>query len=122
MSHATADLLLQHLLLHVLSEADADKYSFQSFRSGFACALLAAGCPPAAIQALARWSSEGSLKVCGKLSPSNCAAWIAEDSTQRADSITTRHMPPLIGEYAIMEPFLNAGRIFKRADARSSAS
>jgi hypothetical protein len=122
MSHATVDLLLKHLLRCVLPEVESDKYSFHSFRSGFACALLAAGCPPGTIQALARWSSEESLKVYARLNPSDYAAWITKASTQRTDSTTTRHMPPLIDEYVIMESFLAAEDIFKRADARFAAS
>jgi hypothetical protein len=54
-----------------MPEADACKYSFQSLRVGFACALLAAGCPPATIQALARWSSAGSLKIYARLNPAD---------------------------------------------------
>jgi hypothetical protein len=92
------------------------------FRSGFACALLATGCPPATIQAVARWSSEECFKVYARLNASDFAAWITMASTQRTDSTTTRHMPPLIDEYVIIEFFFNAGDIFKRADTRSSAS
>jgi site-specific recombinase XerD len=54
-----------------MPEADACKYSFQSLRVGFACALLAAGCPLATIQALARWSSAGSLKIYARLNPAD---------------------------------------------------
>jgi hypothetical protein len=110
------------LVLHVLPEAEAGKYSFKSYRSGFARAFLAACCPPAMIQALACWSSEDSLKVYARPNPSYYAVWITEASTQGADSTTTRHMPPLIDKYVIMESFLNADDIFKRADSRSSAS
>jgi hypothetical protein len=110
------------LLIQVLPEAQVDKQSFRSFRSGFAYALLTAGCPPAAIQALARWSSEEPLKVCARLNPSDYAAWINKVSTQQTDSTITRHMPPLTDEYVTMEFFLNAGDILKRADARFSAS
>ena len=49
MSHGTVDRFLGLLLRPVLPEAEAKKYSFHSFRVGFACALLAAGCPPATL-------------------------------------------------------------------------
>ena len=74
------------------------------------------------IQALARWSSEESLKVYARLNPSDYAAWITKASTQRTDSTTARHMPPLIDEYVIMESFLAAEDIFKRAEARFATS
>ena len=60
--------------------------------------------------------------VYARLNPSDYAAWITKASTQRTDSTTTRHMPPLIDEYVIMESFLAAEDIFKRADARFAAS
>ena len=51
-------MYLDHLLdVHVPAEKVAS-YSVHSLRIGFACALLAAGCPYDMIQALARWRSD----------------------------------------------------------------
>jgi hypothetical protein len=57
MSHATVDRLLKKLHRVELPEAEAAKYSFHRFKVGFASALAVAGCPPATIRALARWSA-----------------------------------------------------------------
>jgi len=55
------------------------------FRSGFTCALLAAGCSPAAFQALTRWSSDEPLNVYARLIPSDHVAWITKAPTHRTD-------------------------------------
>ena len=57
MSHGTVDRYLGLLLPLLMPEAETVKYSFHSSRVGVASAPLAAGCPPATIQAFARWSS-----------------------------------------------------------------
>ena len=69
MSHGTVDRYLGLLLRSLLPEAEPVKYSFHSSRVGFASAPLAAGCPPATIQAFARWSS------CSAPTPSPRAAF-----------------------------------------------
>ena len=118
MSHATVDLLLELLLLAFLPEAEAAKCSFHSFRIGFACSLLAAGCPPATIQALARWRSAESLEVYARLNPSDYAAWVSKALSQRTDSITTRRLPrpPLIDESIIVASFSEASSHFDQAE------
>ena len=120
MSHSTVDLLLRHLLLCVLPEDEAAKYSFHSFRSGFACALLAAGCPPATIQALARWSSEESLKVYARLNPNDYGCWISKAMLQRTESTTTRHLPPLIDDFTMYASFHASDDLFKRAECAAT--
>lgn len=122
MSHSTVDLYLKHLLRRIMPEADACKYSFHSLRVGFACALLAAGCPPATIQALARWSSAESLKIYARLNPADYASWISKAMTQRTDSTSTRHLPPLIDEYDIIATFPGSESIFARAEAGARRS
>ena len=101
-----------------MPEADAAKYSFHSFRVGFACALLAAGCPPATIQALARWSSAESLAVYARLNPADYAGWVSKALLQRTDSVTTRRLPPLplIGDFGIVASFATAERTFERIE------
>jgi hypothetical protein len=99
-----------------MPEAEACKYSFHSFRVGFACALLAAGCPPATIQALARWSSAESLAVYARLNPSDYAGWVSKAMLQRTNSVTTRRLPPvpIIDDFEIVASFATAERTFER--------
>ena len=47
------------LSTYVLGAEEAKKYSLHSFRSYLACALMAAGCSDAQIQAALRWASDG---------------------------------------------------------------
>jgi hypothetical protein len=61
-----------------MPEAGACKYSFHSSRVGFSCALLAAGCPPATIRALARWNSAESLKIYARLNLADYVSWISK--------------------------------------------
>jgi hypothetical protein len=91
-THSTVDRLLGHLLqLHFPTTASS--YSFHSFRIGFACCLLAAGCAPGTIQALARWSSPASLAIYARINPEVYASWVAKSLSQDATSITTRRLP-----------------------------
>jgi len=95
MSHGTVDRYLGLLLRSLMPEAEPVKYSFHSSRVGFASAPLAAGCPPATIQAFASWSS----------------------------SITTRRFPPLpiIDEFDIASSFATSARTFARIERRQGA-
>jgi hypothetical protein len=103
-------------------EAEACKYSFHSFRVGFAC-VLAAGCPPATIQALARWSSAESLAVYARLNPADYAGWVSKALLQHTDSVTTRRLPPLplIGDFEIVASFATAERTFECIERRQGA-
>ena len=116
MSHATVDRLLGLLLRTFLPEDEAKVYSFRSFRVGFACALLAAGCDLAAIQALARWRSTEDLAIYARLNPADYAAWVSMALSQTTDSITTRRLPrlPLLDEFELMANFATADAIFTR--------
>jgi hypothetical protein len=118
LSHATVDLLLELLLLAFPPKAEAAKYSSHTPRIGFACSLLAAGCPPATVQALARWRSIEPLEVYARLSPSDYAAWVSKALSQRTDSITTRRLPrpPLIEESIIVASFPEASSHFDQAE------
>jgi len=82
MRHSSADSLLGHLLKLHLGD-DAVRFSFHSFRIGFACTLLAAGCDGFTIQALCRWKSPESLKVYARLNPDDY------------ESTTTRNLPTI---------------------------
>ena len=100
--HSTVDTFLEHLLrLHF--GADAVKYSFHSFRIGFACALLAAGCDPFTIQALARWRSVESLRIYARMNPDVYAGWITKAYAQRASSTSTANLPTIDNHDAIAQ-------------------
>ena len=76
------------------------------------------GCPPATIQALARWRSAESLEVYARLNPSNYAAWVTKALYQRTDSITTRCLPrpPPIDESIIAASFSAAFSLLDKAE------
>ena len=90
--HSTVDTYLG-LLLKLHFGAEASKYSFHSFRIGFACALLAAGCDPYTIQALARWRSVESLRIYARMNPDVYAGWVTKALSQRASSTSTANLP-----------------------------
>jgi hypothetical protein len=92
-THSVVDRLLGHLLRVHLPEHTANNYSFHSFRIGFACALLAAGCPYDMIQALARWSSAESVKIYARLNPSDYSSWVTKALNQSTPSTTTANLP-----------------------------
>jgi hypothetical protein len=114
MPHATVGRLLKQLLRVELPEAEAANYCFHIFRIGFASALLAAGCPPATIQALACWSSAESLATYTRLKPSEYAGWVSKALLQRTDSTSTRNLPrlPLIVDFDIFATFSTASGHF----------
>ena len=92
MHHSTVDTYLGHFLkLHL--GAAAGKYSFHSFRIGFACALLAAGCDLYTIQALARWRSPESIRIYARMNPDVYAGWVTKSLQQRASSVSTANLP-----------------------------
>jgi integrase len=101
---------MKQLLRVELPEAGAAKYSFHSFRVRFASSLLAAGCPPATIQALARWSSAESFAIYARLNPPEYAGWVSKALLQRTDSISTRNLPrlPLIDDFDFFATFSTA--------------
>ena len=91
MRHSTVDTYLSYFLrLHLGTVAK--NYSFHSFRIGFACALLAAGCDVYTIQALARWRSPESIRIYARMNPEVYAAWITRSLTQRATSTSTANL------------------------------
>ena len=95
LTHSALDTYLGHLLRIHLPPAKAATHSFHSFRIGFACALLAAGCPPTTIQALARWRSPQSLAIYARINPADYTRWITAASNQHATSTSTRNLPVL---------------------------
>jgi len=99
--HSTVDRILGHLLRFHLPPQTASNYSFHSFRIGFACSLLAAGCPYDMIQALARWSSVESVKIYARLNPSDYSSWVAKALLQNTPSTTTANLPVIDAHDAI---------------------
>ena len=94
MRHSTVDTLLGHFLkLHL--GAAAGMYSFHSFRIGFACALLAAGCDIYTIQALARWRSVESIRIYARMNPEVYSDWVERSLKQRASSTSTANLPTI---------------------------
>ena len=89
-------------------------YSFHSFRIGFACALLAAGCPYDMIQALARWRSVESVKIYARINPSDYTTWVSQALLQDTTSHTTARLP-VIDAHGIVATFGLATNFF--ADA-----
>ena len=99
--HSTVDTYLGHLLdVHVPAEKVAS-YSFHSFRIGFACALLAAGCPYDMIQALARWRSDKIVAIYARLNPGDYTAWVAKALLQETTSTTRTRLPIIDAREAV---------------------
>ena len=94
MRHSTVDTYLGHFLKLHLS-AVARMYSFHSFRIGFACALLAAGCDIYTIQALARWRSVESIRIYARMNPDVYSSWVERSLKQRASSTSTANLPTI---------------------------
>ena len=97
-SHSAVDTYLCHLLHLYLSVEEASKYSFHSFRIGFATALLAAGCSHDTIQALARWRSEKSILIYGRMDAPMYCDYVDKALQQNTMSITGRRLPFAIDE------------------------
>jgi len=96
--------------------ADINNYSFHSLRIGFACALLAAGCPYDMIHALARWRSAEIVKIYARLNPSDYTSWVSKALTQQATSRTTARLPT-IDAHGIVATFGLAGQLLRNAVA-----
>ncbi len=121
MTHSTVDTYLTHLLLVHMSAAEAEQYSFHSFRIGFATALLAAGCSHEKIQALARWRSEESILIYGRMDPEEYTKWISAALLQETSTITGRRLPFAIDADQIVATFAAAESCFTAADRTLSA-
>jgi hypothetical protein len=67
-----------------LKKLKASTNPYHSFRIGFACYFLAAGCPPATIQTLARWRSVESLAIYARMNPADYTAWVTKAFTRSA--------------------------------------
>jgi integrase len=115
-THSTVDTYLTHLLRLHVPASEVGSYSFHSFRIGFACALLAAGCPYDMIQALARWRSAESVKIYARINPDDYTAWVSAALAQTTTSRTTARLP-IIDAHGVVATFGVAGRLFQNAAA-----
>ena len=115
-THSQVDTYLTHLLRLHMPASRVSAYSFHSFRISFACALLAAGCPPGMTQSLVRWSSQESLKIYARLNPSDYVAWTSKALLQTTDSTTGARLPCAIDADALYATFPDAARLFGRAE------
>ena len=116
MTHSTVDSMLGHFLRLYMSAERARDFSFHSFRIGFACCLLAAGCPYDMIQALARWRSAKSAKIYARLNPEAHTAWVTKSLQHQASSTTGRRLP-VIDADEMVATFAAAETFFSRASA-----
>ena len=108
MSHSLVDTYLNHLLLLHLDPTEARRFSFHSFRIGFATALLAAGCSYDTIQALARWRSTESILIYARMDETAYCDFVTSALQQHTTSVTGRALPFAIDNDTLMATFLNA--------------
>ena len=86
--HGLLDMRLKQLLAAIgVSEAEAKRYSWHSFRIYLACALLAAGADAPTIQALLRWRSAEALKLYARMNAEVYAGWLSSASTADISSV-----------------------------------
>ena len=114
MTHPVLDKHLSRLLRVLMTSKEAERYSFHSFRIGFACALLEAGCSYDMIQALARWKSTQSIVIYARLEPHAYADWVDKAMLQSASSTTARHLPTINDDVRIAS-FAQASAHFERS-------
>ena len=118
-THSSVDTYLGHLLRHCVDPADTNSYSFHSFRIGFACALLAAGCPYDMIQALSRWRSAESVKIYARINPNDYTDWVQRALLQQTTSRTTARLP-VIDAHDMIATFGMASHLFAQDPGSSS--
>ena len=118
-SHSTVDTYLHHLLRLHLSKAEAERFSFHSFRIGFATSLLAAGCSHDTIKALARWSSDESILIYARMDPEVYTSWVKKALSQETASITGLRLPFAIDNDDAMATFSKAEADFASAVANA---
>ena len=91
--HGRMDDLLNAALLHYYGPGIAGTHSWHSLRSGLACALKAAGCPPEEIQLICRWVNPDSLRAYARIGSSQFISWVDKAEKALVDSIQTANLP-----------------------------
>jgi hypothetical protein len=99
--HERLDDLLNDALLCLFGAGVRDTHSWHSLRSGLACALKAAGCPPDEIQLICRWLNPASLRAYARLGTSTFISWVDAAEKAVADSVQTSSLP----KYDLCEGF-----------------
>ena len=96
-THGALDALLHGLLRLWMSAEEAARYSWHSFRSFLACALLAAGKDAATIQCLLRWKTAEALSLYARINPSTYGGHIADAMGADVESVraTWSHRVPV---------------------------
>ena len=96
-SHGALDALLHGLLRLWMSAEEAARYSWHSFRSFLACALLAAGKDAATIQCLLRWKTAEALSLYARINPGTYGGHIADAMGADVESVraTWSHRVPV---------------------------
>ena len=95
MRHHDMDMVLNALLRVFLTEVEAQRYSWHSWRVGLACALLAAGAPEGVILALCRWRSAASLLIYARYDTEAPTRWRDAAAAEVPTSIQTPNLPAL---------------------------
>jgi hypothetical protein len=93
--HKTADMLFKLLATEALGATVAATLSLHSARVWLACALLAAGYSPSAIQAYCRWKSAESVKIYARTNPEDYAKTLLGVMDAEVTSISTHNLPTL---------------------------
>ena len=93
LTHARMDDLLDKALRALFGNEKAGTYSWHSLRSGLACALKAANCPPAEIQLICRWLNPESLRAYARLGTSQFVTWVDAAERVAVDAVQTSNMP-----------------------------
>ena len=99
--HERMDDLLNAALLHVFGAGVMNTHSWHSLRSGLACALKAANCPPDEIQLICRWLNPASLRAYARLGTSTFVTWVDAAEKAVGDSVQTSNLP----KYNLCEGF-----------------
>jgi hypothetical protein len=92
-THSRMDELLYAALLHLYGAGVANSHSWHSLRSGLACALKEAGCPPDEIQLICRWLNPESLRAYARLGTSKFISWVDAAEKVTVDSLQTSNAP-----------------------------
>ena len=91
--HGKMDDLLHDAMLLCFGDGVARTHSWHSLRSGLACALKEAGCPPEEIQLICRWLNPESLRAYSRLGVTKFIDWVAAAEKAVVDSMQTANMP-----------------------------
>ena len=84
---------LFYLLSSFLPAAAAKMYTWHSFRISLACALLAAKCSNAQIQAVLRWQTEESLRIYARMGIEEQLSMVSQAQLATISAVQSRNLP-----------------------------